>query len=175
MKLNRNDRRVLDCLLDNSRMTNTEIASRLKITSQAVGRIRKRLEEHIISGYTLNLNYAKAGLQTFAIAIAKMTRKGLEEGEVEVERRLKNLPNLMNIYRIPYGGSTHILLYGFPSIEAFDSFFNDPASRKEFHDLIETQQLFTFSHHSILKEDPTALLRKILMENGENGVIRKKD
>lgn len=165
MKLNRNEKKVLDCLLDNSRMTNTEIAVRLKITSQAVGRIRRRLEKDVISGYSVNLNYATAGLQTFAMAIAKVTRKGLETGELEVERRLKEYPNLINIYRIPYGHSTHILMYGFPNTEAFDKFFNDPTVRKELHELVETQQLFTFSHHSILKEDPAELFKKIWLEH----------
>jgi len=85
MKLTKNEKKALKLLLDNSRISDSEIASKLNISSQAVGKIRRKLESSIINSYSLNLNYSKLGIQTFAIAVAKLTKDGLDKGELEIE------------------------------------------------------------------------------------------
>ena len=41
MKLSHNEKEVLKLLIDNGRVTNTEISNKLGITAQGVGKIRK--------------------------------------------------------------------------------------------------------------------------------------
>lgn len=162
MKLTQNEKRTLKLLLDNSRITDSEIATQLKITSQAVGKIRRKLESNVIDSYTVNLNYSKLGLQTFAIAIAKITKDGLDKGELEVEQNLMKNPHIINVYRVPKGSSTHVLFYGFKDMNELDEFFHSPKMKKEIHSYIETQDLFPFSHNSLIKNDPNQLFHKVL-------------
>ena len=166
MKLTQNEKKTLKLLLDNSRIPDSEIASKLNISSQAVGKIRRKLESSIIDAYTLNLNYSKLGIEIFAMAIAKLTREGLDKGELEVEQKLLKNPHIINVYRIPKGSSTHIILYGFQDMTELDNFFHSANLKQELHSFIETQDLFTFSHNSLIKSNPIQLFYKVINDLG---------
>ncbi len=168
IELTRNEKRVLKELLRNARASDSEIASVLGITSQAIGKIRRKLETTVIQGYSADLNYSKLGIKIFAIAIAKLTREGRDKGELEVEQELLRNPHVISVYRIPKTSSTHILLYGFRDMNELDEFFHSLKIRKWLHDFIETQELFTFSHNSLVKNSPAQLFSKVI-EEGEKG------
>lgn len=162
MRLTGNEKRTLKFLLNNARITDSEIASKLKISNVAVGNIRRKLESSIIKSYNVEINYAKLGIQTFAIGIAKLTNEGLDRGELEVEQKLLKTPNIINVYRIPRGNSTHIILYGFEDMNELDNFFHSPKLKQELHRAIETHELFIFSHNSLIKQNPIQLITKAI-------------
>jgi len=173
MDLTKNEKKVLKMLLDNSRVNDSEIASVLNISSQAVGKIRKKLEHSIIEGYTLNINYSKLGINIFALAIAKLTKEGMDKGQLEVEQELLNIPHVIHVYRIPKISSTHIIMYGFSDIQELDKFFYSPQIRQRLHVFIETQELYTFSHNSLIKRSPIQLFHKAIDELGtKNGTLQ---
>ncbi|MFH1456057.1 MAG: Lrp/AsnC family transcriptional regulator [archaeon] len=173
MKLTKNEKRTLKLLLENSRISDSEIASKLAISSVAVGKIRRKLECIIIDSYTLNLNYAKLGIETFALAITKLTNEGKKEGQVEIEKKLLQVPQIINIYRIPKGSSSHILLYGFKNLPELDKFFHSEKQKQNLHNFIETQELFTFSHTSLIKNNPSELFH-FMIDNLKNKISRVK-
>jgi len=162
LKLTKNERLTLKMILDNSRVSDIQIAGKLKISSQAVGKIRKKLEENIITSYSVNLNYAKLGIQTFAIATAKLTNNGLDKGELEIEQVLHKNPHVIQVYRLPRGSSTHILVYGFNDINDLDSFFHSQKNREELHKHLEIKDIYTFSHNSCIKNNPVQLFHKVI-------------
>jgi len=166
MELTKNEKKILKLLLDNSRINDSEIASKIGISSQAVGKIRRKLESTIIDSYTVNLNYSKLGITIFAIAVAKLTKEGLDKGQLEVEQELLRIPHVINVYRIPKLSATHIIMYGFSDINELDNFFYSPKIRNQLHNYIETQELFTFSHNSLIKKNSTQLLHKAIDELG---------
>ena len=86
MELTKNEKKVLKLLIDNSRISDSDMATKLGISSQAVGKIRRKLESTVIDSYTINLNYPKMGITIFAVAIAKINREGLDKGQLEVEQ-----------------------------------------------------------------------------------------
>lgn len=169
MKLTRNEKKTLKLLLGNGRISDSEIASKLKISNVAVGKIRRKLESSIITSYTVEVDYAKLGIQTFAIGIAKLTSEGMDRGELEVEQSLLKTPNIINVYRIPRGSSTHIILYGFKDMNELDDFFHSPKMKQELHREIETHELFVFSHNSLIKQNPIQLIKKAIDDFNENG------
>jgi DNA-binding Lrp family transcriptional regulator len=169
MRLTGNDKKTLKFLLNNSRITDSEIASKLKISNVAVGKIRKKLELSVIKAYTVEVNYAMLGIQTFAIGIAKLTNEGLDIGELEIEQKLLKIPNIMNVYRIPRGNSTHVILYGFRDMNELDDFFHSPKLKQELHREIETHELFIFSHNSLIKQSPIQLIQKAIDDFNEIG------
>lgn len=166
MKLTKNEKKTLRLLLENARISDSKIASKLNISSVAVGKIRKKLEASVINSYTLNLNYAKLGIRTFAVAVAKLTSNGLDKGELEVEQKLLENPHIINVYRIPKGSSTHIIFYGFQDMTELDDFFHSAKIKHELHSYIENQELYTFSHNSLLKNSPTQLFNKVIKNLG---------
>ena len=99
VNLTRNEKKTLNLLLENGRISDTEIAKRLKITKQAVGKIRRKLETlDIIKGYRVELDYGKLGINTFALVVVKFTQKSWEElGELGIEKKIAELPQLIGI------------------------------------------------------------------------------
>lgn len=166
MRLNKNEKKVLKMLLNNARVSDSSIAEKLKISSQAVGKIRRKLEKSVIESYTLTLNYSKLGIKTFAIALSKLTPEGLDKGELEVEKKLLDNPNIIQIYRLPHGSLTHAILYGFRDVDELDDFFHCQQAKKDIHVFIENKELFTFSHNSLVKNNPVQLFNSII-DNSE--------
>ena len=162
MRLTKNEKKTLKLLLNNAKISDSAIAKKLKISSQAVGKIRRKLEKTVIDSYTLKLNYYRLGIQTFAVSIAKITQDGLDKGELEIEQKLLETPHIIQVYRIPSGSSTHIILYGFKDLNELDSFFHSPKKKQDLHKFIENQNLFTFSHNSLIKNDPVQLFHKVI-------------
>lgn len=168
MQLTKNEKKTLHLLLRNARITDSEIATKLNISSQAVGKIRRKLEDSVITNYTLNLNYAKLGVHVFAIGLGKITPEGQATGELEVEQALVDFAEIVSIYRIPRGTTTHILLFGFSSLNELDDFFHSSNYRDNINTYIEINDLFTFSHNSIIKNSPQQLLEKAITELGSS-------
>ena len=160
MRLTKNEKKVLNLLLENAKITDASIAAKLKISSQAVGKIRKKLESTVIDSYSTNLNFPKIGIQTFAISLSKLTHEGLDIGELEVEHKLKKVANIIQIYRLPHSSATHIIHYGFQDIEELDRFFHSQKNQKEIFKYIENKEVFTFSHNSLLKNNPVELFKE---------------
>lgn len=162
IKLSKNEKKTLKLLIENSRTSDSEIANKLKISSQAVGKIRKKLEETIIDSYTVNLKYEKLDITTFAIAIAKMTSEGLDKGHLEVEQILLKDENILQIYRLPRGTETHVLIMGFKDIDDMDDFFHSNKKINEIHKYLQTKEMYTFSHNSLIKNNPNQLFNKVI-------------
>jgi DNA-binding Lrp family transcriptional regulator len=164
MELTKNEKRILKMLVHNARASDSEIAEQMGISSQAVGKIRRKLETTVIESYTANLNLVKLGIKTFVLAKAKLTKEGMDKGELDVEQRLMKNPNVITVYRIPQLSSTHIILYGFKDLSEMDDYFHSQTMKNELHSFIESQELFTFSHNSLLKNSPAQLLQKAIDE-----------
>ncbi len=72
MKLTENEQFALRLLVEDPLITNKDIAKKLKITSQGVGKIRKQLyKKGIIKSHELRLDYEKLGVNILAIAMIK--------------------------------------------------------------------------------------------------------
>lgn len=162
MNLTKNERRTLRLLLANPRIQDTEIARQLNITSQAIGKIRKKLEETIIDRYRVDLSHAQLGVTTFALGIAKLTEEGKERGETEVENILINHPNIVRVNRLSGHGATHLLHFAFRGMDELENFFHAQRMQRDLHALIEQQQFYLLSNQSLLKNDATPLYHKIL-------------
>ena len=72
MKIDHVNWKILACLQQNSRQSNTEISRQVGITSPAVAeRIRKMEDVGIIKGYHTHLSYFETGYQLKAIIILR--------------------------------------------------------------------------------------------------------
>jgi DNA-binding Lrp family transcriptional regulator len=166
MWLTKNEKKALKLMLENAKISDSAIALKLKISSQAVGKIRRKLENTVIDSYTLNLNYAKLGIHTFAMSLARLTAEGLDLGELEIEKKLLENTHIIQVHRLPSGNFTHSILYGFEDVNELDEFFHSPKRKQELHKYIENKDLFTFSQHSLLKNSPAQLFHQAIENLG---------
>lgn len=103
MWLTKNEKKVLKLLIDNAKLSDTSIANRLNISSQAVGRIRKKLEEEVIKNYTLELDLSKLGLNSLSLIEVKCPPK---DGKESQEKSI-NCPNVVNVIKLMKGTHTY--------------------------------------------------------------------
>ncbi|HLD55715.1 MAG TPA: Lrp/AsnC family transcriptional regulator [Candidatus Nanoarchaeia archaeon] len=151
MWLTRNEKKVLKLLLNNAKISDTSIASKLKISSQAVGRIRKKLEEEVIKEYTINLDVSKLGINIFVMCKAKLTSNGKELGKPILEERIAKNPNIITFYELIGEEFSYILVAGFKDMQDLKKFFHSEKTQKEIHDYIICKEITPMSTQCILK------------------------
>jgi Lrp/AsnC family transcriptional regulator, leucine-responsive regulatory protein len=97
MKLDTLNWKILECLQQNSRQSNTQIARSLGITSPAIAeRIRKMEDGGVIEGYFTKVSYFETGHQLKAIITLRVFMGKLKPFLVKA----KSLKEVINCYRI---------------------------------------------------------------------------
>jgi len=96
-EIDRLDWRILDCLQQNARMTNTEIGRRAGLSQPAVTARIQRLEETgIIEGYTTRVNAKRVGAE-----IAAFIRLSTSHAEIaRCLREFEAMPEIVESHRI---------------------------------------------------------------------------
>lgn len=161
MKLTGNETFVLRLLVDDPLMTNQDIAKKLKITSQGVGKIKKQLyEKDIIRNHELGLDYEKLDVNIHAIALIKILPSVFKKFDNnELDKVIKPV-NAIRSYAIPETNITHIIIYAFKNIKEYDSYFRNIL--EEFGDYVEIKHTFVFSSGSIIKSSSRLMFLDVL-------------
>jgi len=150
MWLTKNEKAVLKLLLENAKLSDTSIATRLNISTQAIGRIRKRLEEDIIKGYTLRLDAQMLGLNILAV-IRFSFRNSESKNIKEIEEEIRKLPEISLFLKTIGGESEHLIVAGFRSMEELEKFINEKKKIKGFNDFCSTERVYALPLKGVLK------------------------
>jgi DNA-binding Lrp family transcriptional regulator len=166
-----NEKNVLKLLVQEGRISCSDIARKLGITSQAVGKIQDKLErEGIIKGYSTIVDYDSVGIGVFAVALFRFKSGSWSRLEKEdIKDRVKG-PHLIRVYLFNEGEITHMVHYGFRSLQEMDNYFH--ILQTERGHISELKKLYVFSSDSILKSSPNELLLKVIDELGEETLAR---
>lgn len=165
MNLTKHEKRVIKCLLENGKVSDKDISKELNITSQAVGKIRKKLENlKIIEGYSVSINYEQVDINAFAIILAKLTPEGWKyKGGIGIQEKIAVNPNIIAIYRVQEGQITHIIHCAFRNLKELDKYMH--VLQSQYSDYLEIIKTYAFSNSSIIKESSSELICKILDED----------
>lgn len=97
MKIDAINWKILDCLQENARQTNTEIARKVGVTSPAVAeRIRKLEDAGIIEGYHAKVSHLETGHQLKAIITLRAFMGRLKP----FIQKVTSFNEIINCYRI---------------------------------------------------------------------------
>jgi DNA-binding Lrp family transcriptional regulator len=163
LKLSKNERFVLECLIDDGRMSRTEIAKKIGLTSQAIGKIeRKLIGGGVIRGYSADVDYEKLGIEVFAVAHFRLKSGSWNRLENEDIKKRVNGPHLINVYRFNDGNITHMVVYGFRNMREAENYLQTlQTQRGHISELIKVNII---SSESVLKHSMKELLIKVLRE-----------
>ncbi len=161
MKLTENEQFALRLLVEDPLITNKDIAKKLKITSQGVGRIRKQINDKgIIKNQELSLDYEKLDINIHAIALIKILPSVFKKFKNnQLDKVLKPI-NAIRSYAIPETDVTHIIIYAFRNIKEYDTYFRNIL--EEFGDYVEIKHTFVFSSGSIIKSSSKDMFLDVL-------------
>jgi Lrp/AsnC family transcriptional regulator, leucine-responsive regulatory protein len=158
--LSKNERNVLMQLAENSRKTDIDIAKELGITSQAVGKIRRKLENNeVIKSYDLNVDLEKVGINIISIAMIKLLRPAWNKGIEYLKEREEDSAHVISAYMVTKADFSMIVIYGFKNIVENEQYFTELQMK---HDEIELTDTYTFSTSSVLKQSFKELIKSVL-------------
>ena len=165
MWLTKNEKKVLKLLVDNAKLSDTSIAHKLNISSQAIGKIRKKLEEEIIKKYTVELDLEKLGLNLFIIGKASITNEG--NGEVEkVEQRLKAVPQNIGIFKLFRGNHEYIFISLYRDLNDLKDFLDNEHKTQKIAQFIKIDEIHEIPVKNTLKHSCTGVLNDAIDKLG---------
>ncbi len=164
-KLSENEREVLKSLIKDGRARCTDMARRLGISSQAVGKIKDKLERRgFIRGYSADADYRRLGIDVFAIAFFRFKSGSWGKMEERDLRERVSGPHLVRVYRISKGDFTHMVVYGFRSVREMEHYFH--RLQKQRGHVSELKRYYVLSADSVMKDSMDDLLLKAIGELG---------
>jgi Lrp/AsnC family leucine-responsive transcriptional regulator len=136
-KIDKVDRKIIDLLLKNSRMSNLEIGKQLEISHDAVRyRIEKLVRDGTITNFTISIDPAKLGLQIWGdliISVWNLTPKRYSE----FLGYLKNHPNVAAVWNLSGKYEWFIEVYT-TDLKKFNEITND--IKMKFSDIIKDME-----------------------------------
>ncbi|WP_442599886.1 Lrp/AsnC family transcriptional regulator [Neobacillus sp. D3-1R] len=121
MKIDDIDRKILDELHHNSRLSMSELGRRINLSSPSVTeRVRQMESFGIIKSYTVELDYEKLGLP-----IQCMVEATVKNGDYKSFKNfIQKLPNVQFCYRIA-GNACYMLKLHFETFSQAEKFIED--------------------------------------------------
>ena len=118
MQLEEKDKKILNVIVENSRLSLRQIAGKADVSVATVMHHIKRLEkEGIIKKYTAKLDYEKAGYDIDVIIDIKISKGKL----FDVEKKIAAHPSVFAVYDIT-GAFDAVVLARFPTRRQMDIF-----------------------------------------------------
>ncbi|MBW2982148.1 Lrp/AsnC family transcriptional regulator [Candidatus Woesearchaeota archaeon] len=172
MKLTNNEKIILNELITNPKTTNKELAEKLKISVQGVGKIRKSINNKgLINKFETVLDYEKLGIKCFALTLVKIMPKAFRKHKKEINEIFSH-PNVILLISVPQTYITHIVLFGFRDVSEYSNFFRLLQSRLP--GLIEIKESYVFSNDSFIKNSSAELFIKVIEELGQKVISKPK-
>ncbi len=162
VKLTKNEQKVLKQIITTLKLSDSIIASSMNISQQAVNQIRTKLEKTgIIKGYTPVIDFEKIGIHIILLIGIRLTHVVWEKKkEWEIEKILKKIPFVYQVYRVAGRDISHAIVMGFKDGIQRDKFLKKLETVYE--DQIEIKWNYSISVKDILLDDPITLLYQII-------------
>ncbi len=140
------DKRILNILLDDSRLSYRKISRILKVSPATIMKRINNLNKTVIKKYSALLDYEKLGYEIEVIIEIRISKGKL----IEVEKKIAIHPNVVAIYDIT-GDYDAVIITRFKNRKSMDSFLK----KIQTYDFVE--RTFTkFVLHTI-KEEPLVI------------------
>jgi Lrp/AsnC family transcriptional regulator, leucine-responsive regulatory protein len=162
MSFTKHEKEIIKLLLENGRMTDMDIAGKLKISAQAVGRTRKKLEDNgVIEGYSCSLNFEKMGINIFCLCLIQLKNKFYKDKKNhEAIKFLKNIPAVISSCMPSTSEISVISIYGFRDAKEMERYCY--LIKSQMYEYIEFIGIYPFSPGNFIKNSPNQLISLIL-------------
>ena len=145
--LDENDKKIIEILTENSRLSYRQIAKKLALSVATVmNRVKKLENEKIIKKYSALLDYEKLGFDIDVIIDVRISKGKL----LEVESVIAKNPNVFAVYDVT-GDFDAVVLARFPNRRKMDNFIKK-LQKLDFVERTETKRIL-----NTIKEEETGI------------------
>lgn len=161
-KLTENDKTVLKRILDSKKIPDSDIAKAMKLSPQAIFKIRNKLESGgIIKGYMPIVDFKKIGITVMIVLIIRLTSKMWKNfSDDQVSERISKAPYVIDAYRVSDEQASHVLTLGFRDTQQKERYIAQLQTR--FAEEVQIKAIYTFSVDNIISQNPLGLLHEII-------------
>ncbi|PIR79749.1 MAG: hypothetical protein COU25_03705 [Candidatus Levybacteria bacterium CG10_big_fil_rev_8_21_14_0_10_35_13] len=118
--LKQTEKKFLKHLVETDDVNFSYIANKLKITRQAVSKIKKKLEEKsVLEGYNPKVNVDKLGITIFALMDLKLTKNN---AHTELLEDLKKREKVVYLFEVTVPEKQIVLFSGFKTVKQIQEF-----------------------------------------------------
>lgn len=118
MTIDETDKKIINCLLENSRLSYRQIAKKIHVSVATVmHRVNALTKEGIITGFTTIVDYEKLGYDVDVIIYLRIIKGKL----FDVEKKVSHHPNVVAVYDIT-GDFDALILAKFKTRREVDAF-----------------------------------------------------
>jgi Lrp/AsnC family transcriptional regulator, regulator for asnA, asnC and gidA len=129
MKIDDKDKRIVNALLANSRLSYRQLAKKASVSvATAMNRVKRLEREGVIKGYAAVVNYEKVGFDIDVIISIKVSKGKL----FEVENKIATNPNVFSVFDVT-GDFDSVVIAKFRNRAALDAFLK----RIQTYDFVE--------------------------------------
>ena len=140
------DKKILNALVENSRLSCREIARKLRMNVVTVlNRIKKLEKEGVIKKYTAIFDYKKIGYDVEVLVEIKISKGKL----FEVEKKIATNPNVFAVYDIT-GMTDAIILARFSNTSEMDYFIKE-IQKYDFVESVHTRLILNVLKEQLMK------------------------
>ena len=138
------DRKIIEELQANGRITNAELAERVGVAaSTCIARVRSLVSRRIITGFTATVDPRAMGL-TLQVLVSVSVRSGARERIVELSDELSSLPEVLQLFFL--GGVEDFMIH--LAVRDADHVRDFVIEHLSTHPAVSsTQTHIVFSHH----------------------------
>ena len=150
MKIDRTDKKILEILQKNAKITNAKLSKQIGLSpAPTLERVRKLESRGIISGYHAKLNMSKVGLgvSTFVMVSLKGHNKKNLQSFLD---KIKDVENIVEFHHIT-GSGDFILRIVAEDIESYQELMLDKVSEIEVTDSLQSMVILsTFKDNKVI-------------------------
>jgi len=128
------DRKILDCLQDNSDMPLSEVAARVGLSTTPCWRRIKRLQDDGVVRARVALLDRKAVNAGVTVFVAVRTAQYNAQWLTRFAKAVASFPEVMDCYRMS-GEIDYLIRLALPDIEAYDAFYKRLIAKVELSDV----------------------------------------
>lgn len=161
-RLTENDKVVLKKILNYKRIPDSDIAKTMKLSPQAIFKIRNKLEScGIIKGYMPIVDFKKIGINVMTMLVIRLTPKVWRNfSDDQISDKMAKSPNIVEAYRVADEQASHVLLLGFRDTHQKEQYIAQIQTK--FADEVQIKAIYTFSVDKIISQNPLGLLHEII-------------
>ncbi len=151
IKLTLRERQVLAELIKNCKISDQEIARKLKTSRPTILKIRKRLEKKgIIKGYTSLIDFEKIGLNLQAVILYRWKDYSKSEELESIIKFIRNLPEVILFVKGEgVGSKTDLIISAHEDLKDYEKFIRK--LKYQLKDNVENVDVFLSSVDGIFK------------------------
>jgi len=160
-KLSKNEKMFLLSLLNGGNKTDTEIAKKTGLNKSTCSRIRKRLEDDIITDYIPIIELEKVGVDVFVVLMFKWKAFDKEDVTEKTFSELEKDPHV--IFLASGEGSpqfSSVMFLGFLNIDDYHKYFKE--FRKKYDKYISNVASLLLPSKEVIKTDFTQIIKHVI-------------